>query len=408
MKFPLCAVEKVMILSSRIEGYLSRASWIRRMFEAGIELKKQYGADKVYDFSLGNPDVAPPAAVASGLRELADKAEQPFAFGYMPNAGYPEVRERLAEVVSAEQDTQVAAGNVIATCGAAGGINALFRAVLEPGDEVLCPAPYFVEYGFYAENHGGVLRAVPAKPLTFELDLTTLAAGITKNTRCVLINSPNNPTGRVYSRQELAALADILRQASARNGRPILLVSDEPYRFLAYDQVQVPGIFPLYEHSVVISSFSKNLALAGERVGYVAVNPAMSQAARLMEGLILANRILGFVNAPAVGQRLLAGALGSGVDVSIYAARRKAMAEVLEAAGFSFSLPQGAFYFFPRIPKGTDDTVFVNQLMEERILGVPGSGFGYPGYFRLAFCVDEAVIRGAAEGFARAFAAASL
>lgn len=396
-----------MILSSRIEDYLSRASWIRRMFEAGIELKKQYGADNVYDFSLGNPDLAPPAAVAAGLRKLADEAEKPFAFGYMPNAGYPQVREQLARTVSAEQGAAVSAANVIMTCGAAGGINALFRAVLEPGAEVLCPAPYFVEYGFYVENHGGTLRSVPARPLTFELDLGALAESITEHTRCVLINSPNNPTGRVYSRQELAALADVLRRASSRFGRPILLVSDEPYRFLAYDQAEVPGIFPLYEHSVVVSSFSKNLALAGERVGYVAVNPAMPEAARLMEGLVLANRILGFVNAPAVGQRLLAEALGYGVDVSVYAARRKAMAEVLEAAGFSFSLPQGAFYFFPRIPRGNDDTAFVRLLMEERILAVPGSGFGYPGYFRLAFCVDEAVIRGAAQGFARAFAAAS-
>lgn len=397
-----------MILSSRIEDYLSRASWIRRMFEAGIELKKQYGADNVYDFSLGNPDLAPPAAVAGGLRKLADEAEKPFAFGYMPNAGYPQVRELLAGAVSAEQGVAVSAAHVIMTCGAAGGINALFRAVLEPGDEVLCPAPYFVEYGFYAENHGGVLRSAPARPLTFELDADALAGNITERTRCVLINSPNNPTGRVYSRQELDTLADVLRRASARFGRPILLISDEPYRFLAYDQTEVPGIFPVYEHSVVISSFSKNLALAGERVGYVAVNPAMEEGARLMDGLVLANRILGFVNAPAVGQRLLAEALGHGVDISVYAARRKAMAEVLEAAGFSFSLPQGAFYFFPRIPKGDDDTAFVRLLMDERILAVPGSGFGYPGYFRLAFCVDEAVIRGAAEGFARAFAAAGV
>lgn len=394
------------MLCSQVEGYLSRSSWIRRMFEAGIELKKKYGPENVYDFSLGNPDLAPPAAVAEGLRELADEADKPFAFGYMPNAGYPQVRARLAEVIAGEQGTAVTADEVVVTCGAAGGINALFRAVLEPGDEVLCPAPYFVEYGFYAENHRGVLKSVPSKPLTFELDIKALTAAITERTRCVLVNSPNNPTGRIYTIEELASLADVLRQASARTGRPILLISDEPYRFLAYDGAEVPAIFPVYEHSVVVSSFSKNLALAGERVGYVAVNPAMPEAAKLVAGVILTNRILGFVNAPAVGQKLLAKALGHQVDASVYAGRRDAMAEVLREAGFSFSMPQGAFYFFPRIPKGGDDTAFVNELMQEQILAVPGSGFGYPGYFRLAFCVDESTIRGAGPGFARAFAKA--
>ncbi|MDY0275184.1 MAG: pyridoxal phosphate-dependent aminotransferase [Desulfomicrobium sp.] len=395
-----------MILSRQVNGYLTKSSWIRRMFEAGIELKKQYGSENVYDFSLGNPDLAPPQAVAQGLHALAEEAAQPFVFGYMPNAGYPQVRQQLAEVIASEQGVPVSQDEVVITCGAAGGMNALFRAVLEPGDEVICPAPYFVEYGFYVENHQGVLRPVPSKPLTFDLDLRALAATITERTRCVLVNSPNNPSGKIYSVEELAELAEILRQASARIGRPILLVSDEPYRFLAYDGVQVPGIFPVYEHSVVISSFSKNLALAGERVGYVAVNPDMAEAEKLVAGLILANRILGFVNAPAVGQKLLSKALGHAVDVSIYAQRREVMAQVLQEAGFSFTLPQGAFYFFPRIPKGGDDTAFVQALMQEQILAVPGSGFGYPGYFRLAFCVDEATIRGSAQGFARAYASA--
>ncbi|NCD25533.1 MAG: pyridoxal phosphate-dependent aminotransferase [Deltaproteobacteria bacterium] len=395
-----------MVLNTQVDGYLANSSWIRRMFEAGIELKKKYGPENVYDFSLGNPDLAPPAVVAEGLRALADEADQSFVFGYMPNAGYPQVRARLAQVIAAEQEAEVGPDHVVVTCGAAGGINALFRAVLEPGDEVLCPAPYFVEYGFYVENFQGVLKAVPAKPLTFELDLEAVAGAITDRTRCVLINSPNNPTGRIYSSEEIARLAGLLRSASARIGRSILLVSDEPYRFLAYDGVRVPAVFPMYEHSVVVSSFSKNLALAGERVGYVAVNPAMPDAARLVAGVILTNRILGFVNAPAVGQKLLARALGHAVDASIYARRREAMAEVLRAAGLEFSMPQGAFYFFPRIPKGTDDTAFVKTLMDEQILAVPGSGFGYPGYFRLAFCVDESVIRKSAPGFVRAVAKA--
>lgn len=395
-----------MVLSSQVAGYLSNSSWIRRMFEAGIELKKQYGAENVYDFSLGNPDLAPPVAVAKSLHELANDAEKPFAFGYMPNAGYPQVRARLAQIIAAEQRTAAGAEHVVITCGAAGGINALFRAVLEPGDEILCPAPYFVEYGFYAENHRGILKPVPAKPLSFELDLQAMADAITERTKCVLINSPNNPTGRIYAREELTQLAGLLREASARIGRDILLIADEPYRFLAYDGMEVPAIFPLYDHSVVVSSFSKNLALAGERVGYVAVNPAMRDASVLVAGVILTNRILGFVNAPAVGQKLLEKALGHEVDASIYARRRDLFADILRNAGFEFSLPQGAFYFFPRIPVGNDDAAFVNDLMQEQILAVPGSGFGYPGFFRLAFCVDERFISGAAKGFARAYARA--
>lgn len=395
-----------MILSAQVNDYLTKSSWIRRMFEAGIELKKEYGPDNVFDFSLGNPDLAPPLAVAQGLQELAEQALSPFVFGYMPNAGYPQVRQQLAEIVAQEQEAPLSMDELIITCGAAGGMNALFRAVLEPGDEVICPAPYFVEYGFYVQNYQGQLRPVPSKPLTFDLDLRALAAAITERTRIVLINSPNNPAGKIYTQEELTKLAEILHQASKRIGRPILLVADEPYRFLAYDELSVPGIFPLYDHSVVISSFSKNLALAGERVGYVAVNPAMPEASTLVAGLILANRILGFVNAPAIGQKLLSHALGHEVDVQVYAQRRAVMAQVLEEAGFSFTLPQGAFYFFPRIPKGGDDTAFVRTLMAEQILAVPGSGFGYPGYFRLAFCVDQDTIARSAPGFARAFAQA--
>ncbi|HKK33187.1 MAG TPA: pyridoxal phosphate-dependent aminotransferase [Desulfomicrobiaceae bacterium] len=392
------------VIASQIQGYMERASWIRRMFEAGTEMKQKYGAENVFDFSLGNPDLAPPPAVGEALRDLADRADQPFVFGYMPNAGYPALRERLAEYLSAEQGVALKAEHITVTCGAAGGINAFFKAVLEPGDEVLCPAPFFVEYGFYVQNHGGVFKTVPAREMTFELDLEAFEAAITDRTRVVLVNSPNNPTGQVYSREEMDALAEILRRHSQKNGRPIFLVSDEPYRFLAYDNVEVPSLLALYEYAVVISSFSKNLALAGERVGYVALNPDMPDVGQLAGALVLTNRILGFVNAPAVGQHIVARALGQGVDLSVYEARREAMARVLTEAGYRFSMPRGGFYFFPAIPEGKDDTTFVNtNLMNEKILAVPGTGFGYPGYFRLAFCVDQSVIEGAADGFTRAF-----
>jgi aspartate aminotransferase len=386
------------VLAPQIQLYLQRSSWIRKMFETGTELKAKYGTDAVCDFSLGNPDLAPPDAVFVALQDLARREQR---FGYMPNAGYPEAREALARCLSEEQGTAITAQDVILTCGAAGALNSFFRAVLEPGDEVLCPAPFFVEYGFYVENHGAKLHPVPTHPEDFSLDLDAVAAAIGPNTRVVLINSPNNPTGRIYSKAELQALGKLLQDKSHSMGRTIFLLSDEPYRFLTFDGHQVPSLLPLYPYTVVVSSFSKSLALAGERIGYALVNPAMPGKDQLLAGLVLTNRILGFVNAPAVGQLLMQRALGAQVDVGLYAKRRAAMAEVLEEAGISYFRPQGAFYFFPKAPGG-DDLAFVRALQQELILAVPGRGFGTPGFFRLAFCVDETVIRRSAEGFKRA------
>ncbi|MFO7876376.1 MAG: pyridoxal phosphate-dependent aminotransferase [Desulfovermiculus sp.] len=389
------------ILSSQMSTYLEKSSWIRRMFEAGTELKKIHGQDRVYDFSLGNPDLPPPASVSHALRQLAEEAQSPYAFGYMPNAGYPHVRQQVAEWAGPSQEADLKAEDVLLTCGAAGGLNCIFKALLEPGEEVVCPAPYFVEYFFYAQNHGGVLRPVLAKKDDFHLDLPAMAQAITEKTRIVLLNSPNNPTGQVYDKKELQELAQILETASRKNKRPIYLVSDEPYRFLTYEGAEVSPIFPLYRQSIVANSFSKSLSLAGERIGYLLINPSMPEKATLMEGLILANRILGFVNAPAVGQRLLEEALHSQVDVDVFVRRRELMREVLDEAGYSYPSPRGGFYFFPAAPGG-DDVAFVQALQQERILAVPGSGFGCPGHFRLSFCVPEQVIRNSAPGFARA------
>lgn len=391
------------ILADSVTGYLEHASWIRRMFEAGGQLKARYGADKVYDFSLGNPDLPAPPAVGEGLTAFAQHAREPFAFGYMPNGGYPWAREKLAAHLSQEQGVHITAEDVILGCGAAGMLNAFLRAVLNPGEEMLAFAPYFVEYGFYVANHGGVFKAVPSVKDTFAPDLDALEAAINQKTRVVLINSPHNPTGVVYRRKEVAAIADLLLNKSQEFGKPIWLVSDEPYRFLAYDGVEVPSVLPLYPYAVAISSFSKSLSLPGERLGYAAVSPLLptEEKAELMAGLTLTNRILGFVNPPVIGQHIMAAALGSQVDLTVYAARRKAMGEVLSHAGYEFQMPAGAFYFFPKAPGG-DDVAFVNALLEERILAVPGTGFGCLGHFRLAFCVDESVIRNAAEGFAKA------
>jgi len=391
------------IISAQMDGYIEKSSWIRRMFEAGIQLKQQYGEDAVCDFSLGNPDLPPPPAVAEGLRSLAGRIDKPFSLGYMPNGGFDWARKLLAGRLGKEQQAELGAEHVILSCGAAGAINALLRAVLDPGDEVIAIAPCFVEYRFYVENHGGSLRFAPSKAGSFALDIEAVEAAVTPRTRALIVNSPNNPTGVVYPADALRQLAALLERAGKKHGRPIFLLSDEPYRFLAFDGVVVPPMLPLYRHAVVIGSFSKSLSLAGERVGYLALSPLLDADARnrLAAAAIMTNRILGYVNPPVVGQHLMAAALDTPVDAEIYRRRRDVMAEVLSAAGYEFQLPEGAFYFFPKAPGG-DDVAFVNRLLEERILGVPGSGFAGPGHFRLAFCVDESVIRRAAEGFKRA------
>ncbi len=390
------------MIGTEVSHVLQNASWIRRMFEAGIELKQKHGADKVCDFTLGNPDLPPVPEVGRTLRRLADTVDQPLSLGYMPNAGLTTTRQRLAQHLAEEQQVPLTAQQVIVTCGAAGGLNVVFRTVLEPGDEVICPSPYFVEYGFYVGNFGGKLVPVPSKPSTFALDLDAIEAAITDKTRAVLIDSPNNPTGVVYNRAELEALAALLTRAGAGRDRPIYLVSDEPYRFLAYDGVEVPPILPLYPFSVAVGSFSKSLSLAGERIGYIAVSPAMPMADPLLAGLILCNRILGYVNAPVIGQRLVEAALGATVDVGVYKSRRDAMAAILRDAGIEFALPKGAFYFFPKVPGRVDDLQFCQLLQDELVLAVPGRGFGLPGYFRLTYCMDETIIRRAAQGFKKA------
>jgi len=380
------------LVTPQIEQYIKTQSWIRRMFEAAAELKAKFGAENVFDFSLGNPDVPPPSQVADAVKNIAAAADKPLALGYCPNAGLPDTRAALAKKVAFEQDTDLSANHIIVTSGAAGALNTILRTVLLAGEEIVCFAPYFVEYGFYAANYGGQLKAVPAKDMTFAVDIEALEQAIGPNTRAMIINSPNNPTGVVYSEQDLQALAAVLSEKSQQYGRPILLIADEPYRFLTYDNVAVPPVLPHYDYSIVVSSFSKSLSMAGERIGYIAVNPRMSGADLLLSGLILSNRILGFVNAPIIGQKIISEAINSGVDVAVYDARRKAMAAVLDAVGIEYTMPEGAFYFFPKAPAGMDDKEFVDVLMRENIIAVPGAGFGCPGYFRLTYCVDQSII----------------
>ncbi|MDR2891844.1 MAG: pyridoxal phosphate-dependent aminotransferase [Deltaproteobacteria bacterium] len=391
------------VLSKQFEGYAGKSSMVRKMFEAGIKLKQQYGADKVCDFSIGNPDLPPPAEVKTAMLEIAEHALEPFAFGYMPNAGFPWLREMMAAELTKEQGTTVTADDVMFSGGAAGAMNALFRCILDPGDEILVSKPYFVEYGFYVENFGGNLKTVATKP-DFNLDLAALEQAIGAKTRAVMVNSPNNPTGQIYPKEDLEKLAAILRKKSAEFGRPIILISDEPYRFLAFDGAVVPSVLPLYEYSVVLGSFAKNLSLPGERIGYLVATHNMPEKEKFMSSVIMASRIIGHVNAPIVGQKLLKHVLGKQVDLAVYAERRNAMAKVLTDAGIEFTMPKGAFYFFPLAPGG-DDAAFCDELTKNLVLGVQGSAFGMPGYFRLAFCHSVDVIRRSADGFKKARAA---
>lgn len=386
---------------------MAGSSWIRRMFEKGMELKRQHGADAVCDFSLGNPDVPPPAKARAVLESIAADAVKPLGLGYCPNAGIPAVREAMAGYLSSQQGMTVPPGCVVMTVGAAGALVAFFRATVEPGDEIIVPAPYFVEYASYCGHFGGVLKPVITKRDDFGIDLDGIAAAVTPRTRAILVNSPNNPTGAIYSEAEMKSLAKLVTEVNlerekelGEEARPVYLLSDEPYRAFAYDGAKVAPVLPLTPWSVVLGSFSKTLSLAGERIGYAALNPAMPGVETLAASLTLTNRTLGFVNAPVIGQRLAAALLSETVDLEIYDRRRRLMSDVLRDAGIEFAEPKGAFYFFPKAPGG-DDIKFTDALAEELILVVPGRGFGMPGHVRLSCSVDEAIIERSRAGFKR-------
>jgi len=389
-------------VAKKMQAFAEKSSWIRKMFEEGAKMKAEFGADKVFDFSIGNPDVPPPAKFYTVLRELAEN-QQPGIHGYMPNAGYPFVREALAKRLGREQQVNLQSGDVLMTCGAAGGLNVIFKALLDPADEVIILAPFFVEYHFYIDNHGGVAKVVPTDH-DFNLDLAAIEQALTVKTKVVLINSPNNPTGQIYSAESLQKLGQLLDKAGERFNTTIYLVSDEPYRNIVFDNHQVPPLMPCTTNTIIASSYSKELSLPGERIGYLAVHPQMEGKESVLGAMTLANRILGFVNAPALMQRAVVQLQDVSADNSIYARRLEVFCKVLDAAGITYVRPKGAFYLFPQVP--IDDVEFCRLLQEQKILAVPGRGFGMPGYIRLAFCVDEKVIAGSEEGFKKAMALA--
>ena len=389
-----------MAISRKIEGFITQSSWIRKMFEEGISLKKQFGAERVYDFSLGNPNIDPPALFEGHLEKIVG-TNAPGRHAYMPNAGYPETRAAVAAYLSGIHGLSLVADHIIMTCGAGGALNVILKTLLDPGDEVLVPTPFFVEYRFYADNAGGVLKLVGTKE-DFSLDLKALESAITDRTKVVLINSPNNPTGRVYDEESIRALAALLEAKGRMLGQTIYLVSDEPYGEIVYDGVRVPSILKAYANSIIATSYSKSLSLPGERIGYIAANPLLSGIQDAVDGMVLCNRILGFVNAPALMQRVIAGVQGLHVDVGEYRRKRDLLCDGLASIGYRFHKPEGAFYLFPKTPV-EDDVAFVTALQKRRILTVPGRGFGSPGHFRIAYCVDDATIVNAMEGFKETF-----
>ncbi len=388
-----------MSISEKIRKSMAEGSWIRKMFEEGAILKQRYGEENVFDLSLGNPVIEPPAEFRQELRRLA---KQPLAgmHRYMSNAGYAETRVAVAEQLSLETGIKFTLNDIVMTCGAAGALNVVLKTILNAGDEVIIFAPYFAEYVHYIDNHYGVARILPTDE-QFAPRLDALENAINEKTKAVIINSPNNPSGAVYSKERLHGLGELLSKKEAQYGIKILLISDEAYRKIIYDGLKYP--FPLHHHtqSLIATSHSKDLALPGERIGYIAIHPECHQREELMNGFIHCNRTLGFVNASALMQHIVRHLQGVTVSVAEYQQKRDFLYQHLTEMGYSLVKPQGAFYMFPRSPL-EDDVAFVRELQHLKVLTVPGRGFGTPGYFRIAYCVHDEVLEGSLAGFRKA------
>ena len=386
-------------ISERVQKSMAQGSWIRRMFEEGTSLKRQYGEENVFDLSLGNPVMEPPIEFRQELRRLAENP-LPGMHRYMENAGYPETRAAVAAQLSLDTGIKFTTKDIIMTCGAAGAINVVLKTILNQGDEVIIFTPYFAEYVNYIDNHGGITRALPTDE-QFIPKLDVLETAISSKTKAILINSPNNPSGAVYSENFMHQLGELLHKKETQYGTPIFLISDEAYRKIIYDGLKYPSPLPHHPQSIIATSHSKDLALPGERIGYIAVHPDCSQREELVNGIIHCNRILGYVNAPALMQHIVRHLQPVTVSVTEYQKKRDFLYEHLTEMGYSVIKPRGAFYMFPKSPL-EDDVAFVRELQQSRVLTVPGSGFGAPGYFRISYCVDERTLEGSLAGFRKA------
>jgi len=388
-----------MSVSDRVRKSMVQGSWIRKMFEEGASLKQRYGEENVFDLSLGNPVMEPPAAFHIELKRLANH-HLPGMHRYMANAGYAETRAAVAEQLSLEAGIKFTANDIVMTCGAAGALNVVLKTILNQGDEVIIFAPYFVEYINYIDNHGGIVKVLPTDE-QFIPKLDILETAIEAKTKAVLINSPNNPSGAIYSEGFLHQLGELLNKKETQYGTQIFLISDEAYRKIIYDGLKYPQVWPHYQQSIIVTSHCKDLALPGERIGYIAVHPNCSQRGELVDGFIHCNRILGYVNAPALMQHVVRHLQSVTIPVAEYQKKRDFLNDHLNKMGYSVTKPLGAFYMFPKSPL-EDDVAFVRELQQWRVLTVPGTGFGTPGYFRISYCVDDRTLEGSIAGFRKA------
>ncbi|WP_236895860.1 pyridoxal phosphate-dependent aminotransferase [Clostridium beijerinckii] len=375
------------MISNKMKSLVANNSIIRAMFEEGKRLSEIYGEENVFDYSIGNPNVEPPSKVKEVIFEILNEETPNLVHGYMNNSGYDDVRTNISNFINRKHNLTLSKDNIVMTCGAAGGLNIILKSILNPDDEVITFSPYFGEYGNYVKNFDGKLVTCPTNTETFEPDLKALSEVITPRTKALIINNPNNPTGVIYSEKIIKDLATLLNNKQEEFNTSIYLISDEPYREIVYDDIEVPCILKYYDNTFIGYSYSKSLSLPGERIGYVVANSSMADFTDIMASLNIATRILGFVNAPSLFQRVIAKSLDAEVDVNIYKKNRDLLYNHLISLGFTCVKPQGAFYLFPKSPID-DDKKFCEDAKQFNLLLVPGSSFGCPGHVRLAYCTS--------------------
>ena len=395
------------MIAEKMMPLVRNNSAIRTMFEEGRRLAALYGPENVFDFSLGNPNVPAPEAVKQAILDVLEEEDPVFVHGYMSNAGYEDVRAAVADSLNRRFGTAFHENNILMTVGAASGMNVILKTILNPGDQVLVFAPYFLEYGSYVRNYDGELSVVPPHLPDFQPDLETFRGQLSPKTKAVIINTPNNPTGVVYSEETLRKLGEILREKEREFGTDIVLISDEPYRELAYDGVEVPYVTQYYANTVVCYSYSKSLSLPGERIGYLVIPDEMKDSGEVFAAAVIANRVLGCVNAPSLMQRVIKRCVDEGVNLEAYDRNRSRLYGALKEYGFSCIRPQGAFYLFVKSPL-EDEAQFCRICKEHNILVVPGSSFACPGYVRIAYCVSYQQIERSLPAFAQVARACGL
>lgn len=386
------------MISDKMKNLVKNNSVIREMFEEGKRLAKIYGKENVYDFSLGNPNVPAPKEVNEAIVKVLEIEDSCFVHGYMSNSGYEDVREEIAENINKKYETNFSSKNLVMTVGAASGLNIVLKSIINPGDEVIVFAPYFSEYNNYIQNYDGIVTKISANTENFELNLKEFEEKINDKTKAVIINTPNNPTGVIYKEATIIELAKIMKQKEKEFNHSIYLISDEPYRELVYENIEVPYITKYYENSFVVYSYSKSLSLPGERIGYVVIPNELEDSNEMIDAVTIANRIIGCVNAPSLIQRAIPYCLDVKTNIDAYRKNRDLLCEILKENNFEFANPEGAFYLFVKTPID-DDKEFCNIAKKYNLLFVPGSSFSCSGYVRIAYCVSYEMIERSKEAF---------